>query len=172
MLHKKHIFLGFPCSVGITFLKSTWPLGWKWHFFRGGEFSCTCGAVRIFMARYQSTNSFDYLPSKLNVHLHDLMFTFKNMLFNVSFKTPFICLICEQINMNKNQNESYNNTDFLRQMQFSYKNIAVLGKCNCFSFRKVYVFKEICILLRRTVFLIIQFDFYLRYVRCDVQVTC
>ena len=48
MLRKKHIFLCFPCSVRMTFLKLTWPLRWKWHFLRGGESCCSCGAEQVF----------------------------------------------------------------------------------------------------------------------------
>ena len=48
MLRKKHTFLCFPCSVRMTFLKLTWPLRYKWHFLRGGESCCSCGANHLF----------------------------------------------------------------------------------------------------------------------------
>ena len=70
MLRMKHIFLCCPCSVRSLFLKSISPLVYKWHFFEGGEFVCSCGAVHGFVARCYFSNYIENFPSELQVVQH------------------------------------------------------------------------------------------------------
>ena len=72
----KHICLCFSCSVRIIISNSTWPLVYKWHFLRGGEFACSCGAVHAFIVRCCFWNSFENFPFKMQLtqHKHESLY--------------------------------------------------------------------------------------------------
>ena len=70
MLRGKHFFLCFSCSMRSAFLKSTWPLVYKWYFLGGGELACSCGAVHGFVMIWVMINSFANFPSNLKFIQH------------------------------------------------------------------------------------------------------